>query len=178
MKSNLFSIKELKIDEENEANGIHAISIVDDPAIEVPFTYFKQERHMTNMSNENMVLFSISNEEKRIIKGLVLQSGQMIYRNDVGNGIPGYNWISRDTIRKLYKKYGFNRSLTFQHRDDVTGNAILMKSWLEEDDTNQKTKWFMEYKILPTKTGEKLWNIIKSYNGEMGFSIEAIFSIS
>lgn len=273
---NLFSIKELLIDEENPELGIHAISIVDDPAIEVPFLYFnkgllpfwkwtaypeeelldnshefckehafinkdrvyhtseiqewgklskankdiykfipesnffetfddnvsnfngdqqifncrhyllrvdsinevpKEKRHMLNMNKEYIIEFRIDDEEKRIIKGLCLQSGQFIFRNDVGNGHPGYVYLSRDTIRKLKEKYGYNRSLTFQHRDDITGNAILMKSWIEEDDINNRTKWFMEYKILPTSTGDKLWNIIKANDGACGFSIEAIFKI-
>ena len=38
----VFAIKELTMDEDNPEQGIHAISIVDDPAIQVPFTYFSQ----------------------------------------------------------------------------------------------------------------------------------------
>lgn len=265
-----FSIKELLIDEDNPEHGIHAISIVDNPAIEVPFQYFakgllpfwkwtaypddevietshefcknhayindsrvyhttevqswaalkdktfipesnffasfddnatnfngdqqifncrhylervssinevpKNKRHLITFNNEHIINFKIENDEKRIIKGMVLQSNQLIYRNDVGNGSSGYVYVSKDTIKKLFKKYGFNRSITFQHRDDITGNAILLKSYLVENDNI--IQWFMEYKILPTITGNKIWNIIKSYGtGGMGFSLEAIFKL-
>ena len=268
-----FKIKELVIDENNEEQGINAISIVDNPAIQVPFQYFAQgllpfwkwtafpddeiietshpfcvehaytspdrvyhtseirewsklsdrtfipesnffatfddnvgnfngdqqiyncrhylervssidevpvsKRHMIKMNEENnKVFFKIESEDNYTIKGMILQSNQMIYRNDVGDGTSGYVYMSRETIRKCYNRFKMNRSITFQHRDDITGNAILMKSWLEEDEKNNCTKWYVEYKILQTTVGKKLWNIIKSFgkNG-MGFSIEGLFQL-
>jgi hypothetical protein len=174
MKNILKRIKEIIIDDEDNEVGVYAVSVVDDPATFVPFEYFAKQ---INGETTQRITFKIEDTEKKTIRGLILQSGQMIYRNDIG-GQPGYVWFSRETVRKLKEKYGMNRSLTFQHRDDVTGNAILMKSWLEEEDDDdiKITKWFMEFKLLPTATGEKLWNVIKAFDGECGFSIEAIFN--
>jgi len=113
-------------------------------------------------------------EEKREVMGLVLKSNQFIFRKDVDNmGNPGYVYFSRDTVRKLKDKYGYNRSISFMHRDDLTGQAILLDSYLEEDDIKKETRWFVKYKIV----GEKLWNQIRSKNVK-GFSIEALFSIN
>jgi len=120
---------------------------------------------------QHFVKMEMLSELKREVQGLVLRSNQMIYRNDVdGEGTAGYVYFSKDTIKKLHDKYGFNRSISFQHRDDITGQAILLDSWLEEDD--KETKWFVKYKII----GEKLWTMIQQKKVQ-GFSIEALFNI-
>ena len=133
------------------------------------------KRHLmkTNMEEETYFTFAIQNEEKKQVQGLALKSNQLIYRNNAdGQGNPGYVFMSRDTVRKLQRKFGFNRSITFKHREDITGNAILLDSWLVEDDANLDTSWFLKYQII----GEKLWQQVK--NGYVrGFSIEAIFQM-
>jgi len=50
--------------------------------------------------------FEISNPEKREVAGVVLRSGQMIYRADIAGKGSGYVYFSRDTVRKLKEKYG------------------------------------------------------------------------
>ena len=125
--------------------------------------------HLEQVGNNfehHFVKMEMFNEIKREVKGLVLKSNQMIYRNNIdGNGNPGYVYFSRDTVRKLKEKYGWNRNITFQHLDQITGSAILMDTYLEEDE--KETRWFVKYKIL----NEKLWNKIKD-NSVKGFSIE------
>ena len=113
-------------------------------------------------------------EPKREVQGLVLKSNQMIYRTNVDNeGNPGYVYFSRDTVRKLKENYGYNRSISLQHQQNVTGQAILLDSWLEEDDKLNETRWFVKYKII----GEKFWQQIVTKKVS-GFSIEALFSIN
>lgn len=114
--------------------------------------------------------FEISSKEKREIEGLALQSGQFIYRKDIQGEGEGYIYFSRDTIRKVQQKYGFNRSITIQHQSDITGTCILLDSWLVEDDENNKTQWFLKYKVID----DKLWEIIKNQIVK-GFSIEGMF---
>lgn len=122
-------------------------------------------------TEQHFVKMELLSEPKREVQGLVLKSNQMIFRNDVdGSGNPGYVYFSKDTVKKLQEKYGFNRSISFQHRDDITGQAILMDSWLVE--TESETQWFIKYKIV----GDKLWEMIKN-NTVKGFSIEALFAL-
>ena len=80
-------------------------------------------------------------------------------------------FFSRETIRKIKEKYGFNRTITIEHAGDITGNAILLDSWLVEDEEKGQTEWYLKYKIL----NDKLWEVIKD---EMvtGFSVEALFT--
>ena len=125
-----------------------------------------------NVDENSYFSFSIENEEKRQVQGLALKSNQFIFRKNAdGKGNPGHVYFSRDTIRKLNKKFGFNRSISFKHREDITGNAILLDSWLVEDEKNIETSWYLKYQII----GEPLWAQVKSGNVR-GFSVEAIFS--
>lgn len=113
------------------------------------------------------VELKIENSEKREVVGTVLKSNQLIYRHDVGNG-PGYVWFSRDTVRQIMKKFGYNRNVTFQHVQNKLGSVIMMKTWLEEDD--KETRWMVKYKVIDNN----LWEQIKA-GTIRGFSIEASF---
>lgn len=119
--------------------------------------------------------FSISNAEQRQIKGVCMIADLLIYRRDPVTQEEYHVYFSRDTIKKLKERYGFNREITIQHEENITGNAILLNSWLypEEKDDNCgadfKFGWCLEYKIL----NETLWNKIKE-KGIKGFSVEAL----
>lgn len=127
----------------------------------------------TKFSNE--VQFAVDVEKKEIA-GAALIPGKMIYRNSIpGWGEPGYVYVSKSTIKALKEKYGFNRSLTIQHQDDVTGKAILLDSWIYPEkpenygiDVPDGT-WFLKFKIIDNK----LWEVIKERK-VVGFSIEAM----
>lgn len=108
-----------------------------------------------------------TNVEKREVFGLALKSGKPIYRNNV-EGEPGYIYFSRETIRKIYNKYKYNRSINIDHDGvDRTGSIIVLKSWLEEDDENNETRWFVRHKII----SDELWEKIK-LGKVRGFSME------
>jgi len=125
----------------------------------------------------NFMKFEISNKEKRQIKGVAMVPDKLIYRTDGQNEYYGY--FKKETIKKMKQKYGFNRELTIQHQDNITGTAILMDSWIYSEEKNDNCgindlkdgSWCLEYKIL----SDKLWDIIKM-EGVKGFSIEAILS--
>jgi len=128
-------------------------------------TNFKN--YKTNFSQD--VQFKIVDSEKMEIEGVAMISGKMIYRNNI-NGKDGYVYFSRDTVRKIKEKYGFNRTITIEHEDNITGTAILMESRLIENNEKNTTEWRLRYKILNTK----LWEVIKD-QFVVGFSIEGFF---
>lgn len=137
----------------------HRLIRVTQPPIKSPF------------SSQQFVKFNFISEEKREVVGLVLRSNQTIPRLNVdGQGNPGYIYFSRATIRKLKEKYGWNRTVTLMHQENITGSVILLDSWLEENDTMNETKWFIKYKIVDNK----LWSLIKEKK-VVGFSLEALF---
>jgi len=128
-------------------------------------TNFKN--YKTNFSQD--VQFKIVDSEKMEIEGVAMISGKMIYRNNI-NGKDGYVYFSRDTVRKIKEKYGFNRTITIEHEDNITGTAILMESRLIENNEKNTTEWRLRYKILNTK----LWEVIKD-QFVVGFSIKGFF---
>jgi hypothetical protein len=116
------------------------------------------------------IFLELSSDEKREVSGPVLISGKMIFRSNAdGLGSPGYVFFSRETVRLAMKKYGFNRSISVQHKSDFTGSAILLDSWLTE--TDNQTIWNCRYKII----GEELWQFVKTKK-VLGFSVESLFS--
>lgn len=110
--------------------------------------------------------FSNVSDEKREVTGLALKSGQLIFRKDV-LGEPGYIYFTRETIRKIFKKFGYNRTITYDHSVDRTGDVILMKSYLEENEDLKETRWIVKYKVV----SDKLWKEIKDQTVK-GFSVE------
>lgn len=127
------------------------------------------------------IFLKVSNAEKHEISGVALRSGQFIYRNNIDNQGEGYCYFSRDTIRKIKQKYGYNRTITLEHSlnpelnevwENATGTCILLDSWLVEDEEKNMTEWFLKYKVVD----DKLWELIKNET-LVGFSVEAIFKI-
>ena len=82
-------IIELVIDEEQELSGIDAISVVENPAIEVDFIALKDQ--------EQIRLAEVS-KEKKILMGAALIPDKPIYRNS--NGHEFYIYFSKDTVAK------------------------------------------------------------------------------
>ena len=70
---NEIEIIELFIDEENDLNGIEAISIVEYPAIEEDFYAFNKEGKLE---------LAKVDEEKRILMGAALIPNKKIYRSN------------------------------------------------------------------------------------------------
>jgi len=156
------------------AEDIEANSLVEDPANEQMFSYFSNDHKCgadcLNCTNNHKVVFSVSNEEKRIISGLVMKSGSWIPRADAdGEGNPGYIYFSRESVRKMKELFGMNRKLTIHHTDEITGDAILLNSYIKE--AEEQTEWWCDYKIVT----DKLWGYIKQKK-VVGFSMEAYFT--
>jgi hypothetical protein len=141
---------------------------------EVPRNKWKYlDMSLSEEVQNGQVTLQLSDELKREVSGPVLISNKMIYRHNVdGFNNPGYVFFSRETVRKAKEKYGFNRSISVQHKENITGSAILLDSWLVEDEKTNTTKWFCKYKII----GEQLWNYIQNKK-VLGFSIEALFAM-
>lgn len=168
---------EAKINEESE--GILAIALVDSPAVESNFMFF-------NKLDENKVIqkFSIQDEEKHIITGVVMRADFPIYRYDVNYG-EYYIFYSADTIKVMAEKMmndnTFN-SINIMHDDDKYVNGVNIVELFIKDKTKgidpagfeeiEEGSLFATYKV----NNEQIWNEIKL--GEFkGFSLQGLFSI-
>ena len=120
-------IVELILDEDQEFNGIEAISVVENPAIEEDFVALK---------NQEVKLAEVD-KEKRILLGALLVPNKPIYRR---NGEEEYYiYFSRDTIRKaseLYLMRGNQNNSTLEHQYKINGLS-LVESWV-----SRLIRWF------------------------------------
>lgn len=161
---------ELTINEE-EKDGVFAVSLVDEPAIEVDWVAF---------SNKKKIQFL--DEEKQIITGPVLIPDIKIFRID-GNGNEYYVYADSETISKaqqLFAKNKYTDKITLMHSKDITGSGYIFESWIKQSENDKSNDmgidvpigtWLVSMKI----EDEKIWELIKK--GEIkGFSIEAYFN--
>ena len=159
-----------------EKEGVFAISLVENPAIEIDFIA---------LSKENSIKLAEVSEEKRLLISPVLIPNQPIYRrDDKGNE---FNIVfPEETILKAqqnFYKQGFQRNSNIEHDDNLTLNDVtFVESWIKEDDTHDKSlkygfdlpngTWFAVMKVENDET----WQKVKK--GEVkGFSIEGNFDL-
>jgi hypothetical protein len=122
-------IIELIIDEEQE-NGIDAISIVEHPAIEENFIALNQNKEYK---------FEEVSKEKRILMGALLVPNKVIFRKDKDDEY--YIFFTKQTIRKaseLFLQKGNQHNSTFEHLYKLDG-LTLVESWIVEDKEKDKS---------------------------------------
>lgn len=160
------------LDEEQIANGVDAISLVNDPAIESDFIALAMER----------VEFATVDKEKRIVMGPVLIPEKHILRKDE-NGDPFNIYFTADTIRQtseLFLKRGYQNSATLEHNVKLQGVTVV-ESWIVENPEMDKSKhyklnvpqgtWMASMKI----DNDEIWSGYVKTGKVKGFSIEGWF---
>jgi hypothetical protein len=166
------NIYELILDDEN--NGVYAISLVDNPAIQSDWVAFK---------GEEKVNFATVSEDKRLIIGAALIPNLPIFRRDEEKG-EYYVYMSKDTIRKTGEKFltdAINNNATVMHEEEVSG-VVTVESWFKEGDHDKSMNFGLD---LPDGT----WVVVQRVNNEViwqeyvktgklkGFSIEGFYSL-
>ena len=162
---------ELILDDE-DAIGVEAISVVENPAIESDFIA---------LSKQNIQLAEV-NKEKRLLMGALLIPNKPIPRNGEGNEVY-YIFFSKDTISKasqMYLQNGNQSNSTLEHKQELKG-LTLVESWIVEDLEKDKTALYGIKVPLGTWMGS-----VKCDNDEIykmakdgvvkGFSIEGYFA--
>ena len=167
------AIIELFIDEDNDLNGIEAISIVEHPAIEEDFVALKEQGRLE---------LAKVDEDKRILMGAALVPNKKIYRN---NGLQEYYiFFSEGTVRKaseLFLTNGKQNNSTLEHESPLEGMSVV-ESWIIEDDIQDKSRkynlrmpvgtWMVSVKV----NNEDIWKEFVKTKRVKGFSIEGFFS--
>ena len=161
-------IVELILDE-NSVEGIEAISIVENPAIEEDFIALK---------NEEVQLAQI---DKQLLVGALLIPNKPIYRRKGEDEY--YIYFSKDTIRKAAEMYlmkGNQNNSTLEHQHSLNG-LTLVESWLVEDETHDKSRKYGLNVPVGTWMGvvkvnnNEVWNDYVKTGKVKGFSIEGYF---
>lgn len=163
---------EYLINESEDANGVYAISLVSEPAIESSFVQL----------SEHKIEMKLVDEARGVLMGAALIPDKEIMRKGQ-NGNPDYKiWFSKDTIRKtseLYMQNSHHQDSTLEHKIDLNGNTVV-ETWIKEDEVNDKSvlfgldapvgSWIITMKIHDPK----ILQLAK--DGKItGFSIEGMF---
>ena len=160
---------ELTIKDEKE-DGVFAISLVENPAIEEDFVYLSKDE----------VQLKVIDEEKRIVVGFALVPEKRIYRVMQGKEFNIY--FSKDTVRQsaeLFMKKMNTQNFTLEHEQKVDGISVI-ESWIVEDAKQDKSNLYNlgakggEWVVMSKVYNDAVWNEIKlgKYGG---YSIEAMY---
>jgi hypothetical protein len=167
-------VYELKIDDDN-VDEVFAISLVENPAIELDFVYF----------NKEAIQFAAVNAEKRLVMGPILVPDKKIKRLDGENKMYEV-FFKPETVKRLSEMYlekKYTDKTTIEHTAPVSG-VTLVESWIKESKLNDKSNmygfnvpigtWMGTFKI----TNEAIWQDFVKTGKVKGFSIEGLFSHS
>lgn len=157
----------------NEETGMFAISLVDDPAVECDFMYFNDEK--------KPMLFSVQDEEKRIVRGVIMECDKLIYRR-TPDGFEYYITFDEPTIRIMAQKYladGFQNNVDTMHDGNLV-NGVELVQWFISDKENgvnpagfenvNDHSLFAEFHVL----NDEIWGAIKDGTFR-GFSLAGFF---
>lgn len=149
-----------------------AISLVDSPAIEMPFVALKKESEQ---------LVKLANEERHLLVGAALVPDKPIYRNQDGEEF--YMTFDKDVIRKMAYDYlanDRNNNVTLQHQE-ATNGVQMVESWIKEGENDKSDYYGLQAPIgswiVTMKVNDpKIWDGVKK--GEFnGFSVESLVSL-
>ena len=155
------------VNPDDEKTGVYAVSLVDEPAIEVDWV---------KLAKIEELLFS-ANKDKQMLFGPMLIPNKLIFRRDErGNE---YNIVfDEETIQTIADKYNENKLgdvFNFQHSDRKV-EAVLLQNWItgEVDKSSEygfslpKGTWFGGVKVKD----ERFWLDEVKTDKVKGFSVE------
>lgn len=168
-----YPIYRVKYSMEDDMSGIHLVSIVDEPAIQL--------NSITLNEDEEEITLFLSNEEEMRVVGPALVPDKPIFRKAKG----GYFiYFTKEDIKNLVKKFnrtGGNNRIGLDHNGSVS-DAYINEQWVVEDPSKDKSAfynlsvepgtWMLDVQV----TDETLWSEIKKKK-TLGFSIEALLGL-
>lgn len=157
----------------DEETGMMKISLVDDPAVMSDFLAFDNIRKMQ--------MYSVTDDEKRLVRGVVMRADFPIYRRDERMG-EYYIIYKPETIRAMAEKYlaeSRQNDVNVMHSTDVDG--VQMVQWFIKGDGVSVDGFediadgslFAEFHIL----NDDVWEAVKAGDYK-GFSLEGFFDLA
>ena len=157
----------------DDETGMFKISLVDSPAVMKDFVAFDSQRRMQ--------MYSVENDEKRLILGVIARANFPIYRNDERLG-EYFVVYKPDTIRKMAEKYlaeSRQNDVNTMHEAGSDVDGVRMVQWFIQDSSRgivpegfdvPDGSLFAEYHVL----NDEVWAKIKDGTYK-GFSLEGVF---
>ena len=160
---------------EQDNEGVYAVSLVSDPAIGVNFI---------TLSKQKEIKLATVNEEQRILMGAILIPNQPIYRNQDGHE---FNIVfPKETIKQVQQNFsikGYQNNSTIEHSGTNIPDVTFVESWIKEDEVHDKSvhygfseevgTWFGLMKV----NNDSIWNDYIKTGKVKGFSIDGVFDM-
>lgn len=149
---------------------LFAVSLVEDPAIDVNFIALSKDQVEIKLENE-----------KRLLIGPALIPNKPIYRNVGGREF--YISFDEETIEKLAQDFlvnDYQHNITVDHSNDID-DVVIVESWIKTSESDKSNDlgfnepigtWFISMKV----NNDEIWQKIKDGTYK-GFSIEAIVGL-
>ena len=161
---------------EQEEDGMKRVSLVSDPAVNYAFLKFDRERRPMQ--------FSVADEEKRLIYGVLMRANMPIYRHDPQLG-EFFIIYTPETIRVMAERYiaeGRANAFNLQHEDGSDVEGVQMVQYFIKDTARgispaefpdvEDGSLFGEFHVV----NDELWERVRA--GEFrGFSLEGFFGM-
>ena len=160
----------------DEDTGMLKISLVDEPAVMKDFLAFDSHRRMQ--------MYSVQDEEKRLLLGVVARANFPIYRKDERLG-EYFIVFKPDTIRKMAEKYlaeSRQNNVNLMHGKDTDVEGVQMVQWFIQDSGKgivpagfdvPDGSLFAEFHVL----NDEVWKAVKEGTYK-GFSLEGFFDMA
>ena len=160
----------------NSEDGTFCVSLVDNPATEVGFVVFDEDKPI--------VKFSVDDEKERIVSGIIMLADTPIYRRTADN-FEYYIKFSKDTLKLMAEKMifdGVGSSVNIQHENNSYVDGVnLLEIFIIDRAKGINPTYFENvpdgslvgsYKIH----NDEVWEMIMK--GEvLSFSLEGIFTM-
>ena len=135
------------------------------------------------MNAETEMVFSVFNNEQRLVVGPAMIPDKMIIRRDEITGNIYYVYFTSDTIKKLQQKFMMEKLLdktNIEHQRKFLRNVDVVESWIVDDEQKDKQQvfgmsypkgtWMISMKVNDDET----WSKVK--DGKLkGFSVQGYF---
>lgn len=160
---------------DNEEAGMVTISLVDFPATESDFVAFEKEKELKK--------FSVENEEKHLVRGLVMAANMLIYRIHPVYG-EYYIYYDAQTLRTMAERYlknNFQNNVDLNHNGELVDGVDMVQFFIKDSENGINPKGFEDYADGSLFAefhinNEEVWEQVK--NGDFnGFSLEGYFGI-
>lgn len=176
MTYNGLPVFNIRLNEDDETQGMSVVSIVDDPAVcQSLFCFSKEEK--------KPMMFVDEQKEKHCITSVAILADTPIYRIDEsGDGY--YVVFEKQTIRDLVEKYSkdnYNNLVSFQHNGEIVNDFIMLESYFVDKEKGiaptqfdvPDGSWIVTYKC----TNNETWEMVKNELSTGGYSIEILCDI-
>ena len=177
MTYNGLPVFNIKLNEDDETQGMSVVSIVDDPAVcQSLFCFSKEEK--------KPMMFVDEQKEKHCITSVAILADTPIYRVDYESGDGYYVVFEKQTIRDLVEKYSkdnYNNLVSFQHNGEIVSDFIMLESYFVDKEKGiaptqfdvPDGSWIVTYKC----TNNETWEMVKNELSTGGYSIEILCDI-